>query len=66
MEDMLMIFLFYSSQPIILKNFLTTSVLVTRIYPFHLNKKNLKISFLDVEISGENEKFVRNLTQTYF
>ena len=61
-----MIFLFYSSQPIILKNFLTTSVLVTRIYPSHLNKKNSKISFLDVEISGENEKFVRNLTQTYF
>ena len=61
MEDMLIIFLLYSSQPIILKNFLTTSILVTRIYPFHFNKKNRKKSFLDVEISGENKKLVRNL-----
>ena len=57
-EDMLMIFLFYSNQPIISKTFVTTLILVTRICPFHLRKKDGKISFLDVEISRENGKFV--------
>ena len=33
-EGMLMIFLFYSSQPIISKNFVTTLILVTHICPF--------------------------------
>ena len=56
---MLIIFLFYSNQPIISKNFVTTLILVTRIFPFHLRKKkNGKMSFLDVEISRENGKFV--------
>ena len=32
--------LFYSNQPIILKNFVTTLTLVTRICPFHLRKKS--------------------------
>ena len=55
---MLMIFLFHSNQPII-ENFVTTLILVTRICPFYLRKKkNDKMSFLDVEISRENGKFV--------
>ena len=33
-EGMLMIFLFYSNQPIISKNFETTLILVTHICPF--------------------------------
>ena len=40
-EDMLMIFLFYSNQLIISKNFITTLILITRICPFHLKKKKM-------------------------
>ena len=58
-EDMLMMFLFYSNQPIIPKNFVTTLILVTRICHFYLRKKkNGKMSFLGVEISRETGKFV--------
>ena len=54
-----MIFLLYSNQLIISKNFVTTLILVSRICPFHLRKKkNGKMSYLDVEISLENGKFV--------
>ena len=56
---MLMKFLFYSNQPIIPKNFVTTLILATRICRFHFRKKKSgKMSFLDVEISRENGKFV--------
>ena len=58
-EDMLMVFLFYSNQLIISKNFITTLILITRICPFSFEEeKNGKMSFLDVEISQENGKFV--------
>ena len=40
-EGMLMIFLFYSNQLIISKNFVTTLILVTRICPFNLRKKKI-------------------------
>ena len=63
-EDMLMIFLFYSDQPIISKNFLTTLILVTQTCPLRLKqkkKKNDKMSFLDVEISRENATFVTTI-----
>ena len=54
-----MLFLSYLNQPIITKNFATTLILVTRICPFLLRKrKNGKISFLDVEVSRENGKYV--------
>ena len=63
-DDMLMIFLFYSDQPIISKNFLTTLILVTQTCPLRLKqkkKKNDKMSFLDVEISRENATFVTTI-----
>ena len=41
-EDMLMLFMFYLNQLIVLKNFLTSLKLVTRIYPFHLREKMVK------------------------
>ena len=63
-EDVLMILLIYSNQPIISNNFVTTLILVTRIYPFHLRKKrNGKMSILDVEISRANGKFVTTVYQ---
>ena len=56
---MLMIFLFYSNQPIISKNPITALILVTQLYPFHFRKrKNDKMSFVDIEILRENGKFV--------
>ena len=56
---MLMIFLFYSNQPIISKNPISALILVTQLYPFHFRKKkNDKMSFVDIEILRENGKFV--------
>ena len=63
-EDVLMILLIYSNQPIISNNFVTTLILVTRIFPFPLRKKrNGKMSILDVEISRANGKFVTTVYQ---
>ena len=54
---MLVIFLFYSNQTIILKfrDFFTTC---HPNMPFSFEKKNNEMSFLDVGISQENGKFV--------
>ena len=57
-EDMFMIFLFYSNQPIISKNFQTTLILVTEYVLLIRERKSDKMSFLDVEISRQNSKFV--------
>ena len=57
-EDMFMIFLFYSNQPIISKNFETILILVTEYVLLIRERKSDKISFLDVEISRQNSKFV--------
>ena len=57
-EDMFMIFLFYSNQPIISKNFETTLILVTEYVLLIRERKSDKMSFLDVEISRQNSKFV--------
>ena len=58
MEDVLIIFLFYSNQWIILKNFVTTLIFFTLICTFHLREKKYgKMSFSDVEITRENGKF---------
>ena len=58
--DVLIIFLFYSNQPIISKKFVTTLILVTQICPFHLKQKKTwyKMSFLDAKILRGNGKFV--------
>ena len=58
-EDMFKIFLFYSYQPIILRNFVSPLILITRICIFTYEKeKNDKISFLNIEILRGNSKFV--------
>ena len=57
-EDMFMTFLFYSNQPIISKNFETTLILVTEYVLVIRERKSDKLSFLDVEISRQNSKFV--------
>ena len=52
-EDMLMIFLFYSNQLIISKNFVTTLIFVNRICPFHLRKKKMvKCPFHERKLSN--------------
>ena len=40
-EDMLMMYLFYSNQLIISKYFVATLILATQICPFHLRKKKM-------------------------
>ena len=63
LKDMLKIFWFYSNQPIILKNLVTTLIIVTQIYHFHLRKKrNDKLSSLDIEISWVKGKLVTTVS----
>ena len=57
-EDMLMTFLFSSNRLNSSRNFVIILLLVIQTFLFPLNKKNGKLSFLDVEVSREKGKFV--------
>ena len=56
-EDILMIFLFCLNHLNISQNIMHIFIHVISICLIHLNKKNAKLSFLDVEVSRKQSKF---------